>query len=352
MNINKKYLESSEFYSQRFNNFSTMIIIPIFFLLIGIIIFSFFGKREIDINSSGIIEPSKIVANVQTTVNGKITYSKFKEGEKVHKGQILLKYSNAENNNKEDLYRNQKDLLEDQISDLYLVKDGINANKDVFEVDDEFGYRDTLKEYLEQRKVYLSELNNSSKEEREQINQKLTLLQLDALQKNSTELVKAKTQLSQLDNSINGLKIEKGEYVVKAPKSGILHINDEYQGNKYINPGAEIAQIYPNIKQEDSVKIDSYIPADNISSIKRGQEMRFKVTKNMTKPLILSGKITNISVAAITSNKGNFYKVSALAKINSNERKQLKYGMDGNVSIITGKTTFFNYYKNKLFGNE
>jgi Membrane-fusion protein len=350
MNIDKKYLESSEFYSQRFNNFSTMLIIPIFFLFIGVIIFSFFGKREIDINSSGIIEPRKIVANVQTSVNGKITYSRLNEGEKVHKGQVLLKYSNAENKNKEDLYQSQKDLLEDQIAALYLLKEGINTNKDVFEADDKFGYRDTLKEYLEQRKSYMN--TNASEDEKKQNNQKLTLLQLDALQKSLTDLEKAKTQLLQLNNSINGLKIENGEYTVKAPKSGILHINDEYQGNKYINPGVEVAQIYPNIKEQDYVKIESYIPADDISSIKKEQEMRFKVAKNMTKPLILSGKIMNISVAPINSNKGNFYKVSALAKIDSSERKLLKYGMDGNVSIITGRTTFFNYYKNKLFGNE
>ena len=67
--MNKKYLESSEFYSARFNNFSTMIIVPIFLIFIGVILFSFVGKREITIDSVGIIEPHGSVANVQASVN-------------------------------------------------------------------------------------------------------------------------------------------------------------------------------------------------------------------------------------------------------------------------------------------
>ncbi|WP_304202789.1 HlyD family efflux transporter periplasmic adaptor subunit [Lactobacillus intestinalis] len=350
--MDKKYLESSEFYAQRFNNFSTMIIIPIFVLFIGVILFSFFGKREIDINSVGVIEPKKIVANIQTSVNGKITYSSLNEGEKVNKGQILLKYSNAENDNKLSLYNDQKQLLEEQISDLYLVRRGINTNSDVFEANDQFGYRDSLKGYLEQRKTYLLEANNTSNKEKKYNNQKLELMQLEELQKNATALVKAKTQLKQLQNSINSIKIENKEYTIKSPKTGILHINDQYQGNKYINPGIEVAQIYPEIKKQTSVKINTYIPATDISSVKKGQKLRFRITKNLSKPIILIGKINNISVSSINSNKGDFYRVSALAKINSREKDELKYGMDGNISIITGKITFFDYYKNKIFGNE
>lgn len=40
-----KFLESSEFYSARFRNFSTMIIIPFTILLLAVVIFSFFGKK-------------------------------------------------------------------------------------------------------------------------------------------------------------------------------------------------------------------------------------------------------------------------------------------------------------------
>lgn len=350
--MDKKYLESSEFYSQRFNNFSTMIIIPIFVLFIGVILFSFFGKREIDINSAGIIEPKKIVANIQTSINGKITYSSLNEGEKVTRGQILLKYNSAENDNKLSFYKTQRRLLKDQISNLNLVKKGINSNSDVFKENDQFGYRDTLKEYLEQRKTYLLEINNASSKEKQLNNQKLKLMQLEELQKNATELVKAKAQLKQLQNSINSIKIENKEYTIKAPKNGILHINDQYQGNKYINPGIEVAQIYPEIKKQNYVKIDAYVSSTDISSVKKGQKIRFRVTKNLSKPIILTGKINNISIASVNSNKGNFYRVSALAKINSHEQNQLKYGMNGSISIITGKITFFDYYKNKIFGNE
>ena len=63
--MDKRFLESSEFYSCRYNNFSTMIIIPVVILLCGLIIFSFFGKREISIEGQGNLEPKQNVHIIQ-----------------------------------------------------------------------------------------------------------------------------------------------------------------------------------------------------------------------------------------------------------------------------------------------
>lgn len=41
-----KFLESSEFYSARFRNFSTMIIIPFTILLLAVVILAFLEKRR------------------------------------------------------------------------------------------------------------------------------------------------------------------------------------------------------------------------------------------------------------------------------------------------------------------
>ncbi|MGQ5709771.1 HlyD family efflux transporter periplasmic adaptor subunit [Lactobacillus sp. PSON] len=363
--MNKKYLESSEFYSARFNNFSTMIIIPVFILLVTIVLFSFIGKREIDIDGIGTIEPAEGIANVQASVNGKIIYSALKEGKMVKKNQILLRYSSKENKTKLGLYQSEKASLTEQISDLKLLRKGIQSNTNVFLYKDKFGYKNALNDYLAQRKTYLIEneqLRNESKKRKgklskvnkytiEENNQKIDILQSKELQQNSQDIIKAQEQLKELKSNIANIHIQDKEYIVKASRDGVLHINNQYAENKYINPGVNVAEIYPNLSNQNSVKLITYISAADISSVKVGQEMRFKVTRNVPKDVILSGIINDISVSSMNSNKGNYYCVTALAKVTNSQKNQLKYGMDGSVSIITGKTTFFNYYKSKVFGN-
>ncbi|WP_297952269.1 HlyD family efflux transporter periplasmic adaptor subunit [uncultured Lactobacillus sp.] len=373
--MNKKYLESSEFYSARFNNFSTMIIVPIFLIFIGVILFSFVGKREITIDSVGIIEPHGSVANVQASVNGKIVYSALKEGRKVKKGQILLKYSSKSNKNRLNLYQIKKANLEDQISGLNLLKKGISSNSDTFNYNDKFGYKNALNNYLDERKTYLLENEQIVKEFKKQNakkkakdrkkkldiqsryaikenNQKIKVLQSQELQKVSQDEVNAQEQIQELRSEIAGIHIENKEYVVKAGKTGILHINDNYAGNKYVNPGVDVAQIYPILSKQNFVKLNAYISSTDISSVKKGQLMRFKVVRNVPKPVVISGRISNISVSALNMDKGSYYHVTAVASLNDVQKSQLKYGMNGKVTIITGKKSFFNYYKDKLLGNE
>lgn len=63
-----KNLESSKFYSYKFKNFSTMIILPVFLLVVFILIGSIFAVREKTIKLVGIIEPTSSL-NIKNTVN-------------------------------------------------------------------------------------------------------------------------------------------------------------------------------------------------------------------------------------------------------------------------------------------
>lgn len=75
-----KDLESSKFYSYKFKNFSIMIILPAFLLVIFVIIGSVFAVREKTVKLTGVIEPSNSL-NVKNTSN-------------YYEGQILNKGSN------------------------------------------------------------------------------------------------------------------------------------------------------------------------------------------------------------------------------------------------------------------
>ena len=56
--MEEHYLESAEFYNRRYSSFSVRVILPTFFLLIFVVLFSLFAKKEITITSGASIEPS------------------------------------------------------------------------------------------------------------------------------------------------------------------------------------------------------------------------------------------------------------------------------------------------------
>ena len=377
-----KFLESSEFYSARFRNFSTMIIIPFTILLLAVVNFSFFGKKEITIQGAGTLEALGNNPVIQSTVNSPIEKNYLKEGKYVKKGDTLLVYNNVSIQDKGKLYNSQKEILDRQLAALNLLKQGVQDNHDSFGEDDEFGYRNDLKSYLQQRNTYLTEntmiqdkskndkakqssINNelkkqgasstsiaefdSSKYNIEINNQKMSDLQSSKLSSTDQEIIKIKQNISELNANIDENNNTNREYKLKAVRDGILHINDEYSESHYISAGANLAQILPILKNQKTLKVKAYISTVDISSIKVGQKVRFKVTRNVPKPIILTGKIYKISISPVEIGKENYYQIEAKTDIENTNKDLLKYGMQGRMVVITGKTTFFEYYKNKLF---
>ena len=377
-----KFLESSEFYSARFRNFSTMIIIPFTILLLAVVIFSFFGKKEITIQGAGTLEALGNNPVIQSTVNSPIEKNYLKEGKYVKKGDTLLVYNNVNIQDKGKLYNSQKEILDRQLAALNLLKQGVQDNHDSFGEDDEFGYRNDLKSYLQQRNTYLTEntmiqdkskndkakqssINNelkkqggsatsiadfdSSKYDIDINHHKMSDLQSSKLSSIDQEIIKIKQNISELNANIDENNNTNREYKVKAVRDGILHINDEYSESHYISAGANLAQILPILKNQKTLKIKAYISTADISSIKVGQKVRFKVTRNVPKPIILTGKIHKISISPVEIGKENYYQIEAKTDIQNTNRDLLKYGMQGQMVVITGKTTFFEYYKDKLF---
>ncbi|WP_236723749.1 hypothetical protein [Lactiplantibacillus plantarum] len=85
--MRKDLLESGEFYGIRFQNFSTLLIIPVTLLLMGTILFSLVAKREIVINGTGTVQPTGTVPVIQATVNSAIKKNYLVEGARVKKGK-------------------------------------------------------------------------------------------------------------------------------------------------------------------------------------------------------------------------------------------------------------------------
>ena len=77
-----KDLESSKFYSYKFKNFSTIIILPAFLLVVFVLIGSVFAVREKTVKLVGVIEPTSSL-NIKDTAN-------YYEGQSLNKGRSII----------------------------------------------------------------------------------------------------------------------------------------------------------------------------------------------------------------------------------------------------------------------
>lgn len=59
--MDAKEYESTEFYSYKFKNFSTMIIIPAAIFVLLLFIGSFFAVRQSTVSSVGVVEPTVVI---------------------------------------------------------------------------------------------------------------------------------------------------------------------------------------------------------------------------------------------------------------------------------------------------
>lgn len=207
-------LESSKFYSYKFKNFSTMIILPAFLLVVILFISSFFATKENVIQTVGVIEPKSSIKIKDTT---------YDEGDVVPKGK--------------------------QVS----ISSG--------------------------QKIALSEQN-------------------------------------------------------------VVHISKKDE-----------TILFPDINDEKSLEVIFYVSGQDIASLSKGQKIRFELNDQDSRTTIITGKIQSISVYPETNKGQTEYEVISTIKLTKKEKKFLRYGMQGNVSVITGKETYFNYLKS-LFLDE
>ena len=82
--------------------------------------------------------------------------------------------------------------------------------------------------------------------------------------------------------------------------------------------------------------------------LKKHQKVRFSLEKIGNHNITLTGNIQSIDKTATRTKEGNFFKVTALAKISKKYIDAIQYGMQGRVTSVIEKKTFFDYYKDKI----
>ena len=148
--MQSEFLESAEFYNRRYHNFSSRVIVPMSLLFVFLLGFATVAEKEMSLSTRATIEPSRILANIQSTSNNRIIANHLAENKFVKQGDLLVQYQEGAEAVQAENYASQLEMLKDQKVQLEYLKASLQAGSDQFPEADKFGYQHSFLDYLNQ----------------------------------------------------------------------------------------------------------------------------------------------------------------------------------------------------------
>lgn len=293
------FLESAEFYNRRYHNFSSRVIFPMSLLVVFTFGFAMFAEKEISLSSKATVEPSRIIANIQSTSNRRMVVNYLEENKQVQRGDLLVQYQEV------------GDVIQDEANVNQLESFRNHQSK-----------TSNLKNSTTQPNIGLFSQNSSTVQE--QIALEQDDLEREIGKKNQTSL------------------LEKG--TIRAQEDGVLYLNPERNQSAVVTEGTLLAKLYPLLDREGKTKLTAYLSSKDIVGVKIGDSVRFTTTNGANGQVRLVSTITSIDTIATRTDQGNFFKIEAETKITQEQAEKLRYGLEGRLQIITGKKSYLRYY--------
>jgi len=294
-----EFLESAEFYNRRYHNFSSRVIFPMSLLVVFMFGFAMFAEKEISLSSKATVEPSRIIANIQSTSNRRMVVNYLEENKQVQRGDLLVQYQ--------------------EVGDVIQYEANVNQLESFRHHQSKTS---NLKNSTAQPNIGLFSQNSSTVQE--QIALEQDDLEREIGKKNQTSL------------------LEKG--TIRAQEDGVLYLNPERNQSAVVTEGTLLAKLYPLLDREGKTKLTAYLSSKDIVRIKIGDSVRFTTTNGANGQVRLVSTITSIDTIATRTDQGNFFKIEAETKITQEQAEKLRYGLEGRLQIITGKKSYLRYY--------
>lgn len=294
-----EFLESAEFYNRRYHNFSSRVIFPMSLLLVFMFGFAMFAEKEISLSSKATVEPSRIIANIQSTSNRRMVVNYLEENKQVQRGDLLVQYQ--------------------EVGDVIQYEANVNQLESFRHHQSKTS---NLKNSTAQPNIGLFSQNSSTVQEQIAVEQ--DDLEREIGKKNQTSL------------------LEKG--TIRAQEDGVLYLNPERNQSAVVTEGTLLAKLYPLLDREGKTKLTAYLSSKDIVGIKIGDSVRFTTTNGANGQVRLVSTITSIDTIATKTDQGNFFKIEAETKITREQAENLRYGLEGHLQIIIGKKSYLRYY--------
>ncbi len=251
---------SRELVEHKIPNFMLWFFYFIVVLLATSLVWSYYGTKEIVVQSSGIVrsENEQIVVPL---VSGEVKQVYFDEGDTVKAGDLilemfatsidmdLLNYTNALNQQRENLV----------LEELYLTSVELEENKfDIENINHVTKYYDF--------EAYLTLLESSENPDRTR-QEKIASLTSSIEQLTNT--------ISQYENEIEKLEYQVSNYKVYAEYDGVVHYTNVVNTGSSIQAGYELLRVYEQV--DNTLEIQLYVLNSDIAKVEVGQLIRVEI---------------------------------------------------------------------------
>lgn len=180
---------------------------------------------------------------------------------------------------------------------------------------------------------------------------KVEVLRSQFLQSAAQQETTVDNQITELKSQLEQANVRLDSNTITAPESGVIHLNPEFEGKNLIPNGSEIAKIFPDISKTKEVLITYYVTSDYVALLQEGQTTRLRLEKIGNQSITVIGNIKTIDRTATKTEQGNLFKITALASLDDQASNIVQYGLQGRVTSVITKKTYFDYYKDKLLNN-
>lgn len=358
----------------------TVIIIGIFTLLIGAIIWAFVSEIDVVITASGSVQPIGNLNIVKTYLGGTIKSINVSEGDFVLQGEVLIELDSEALEIDVDQLQNQRKILEAQRDIYKKIIDGI----DISEVKIN-GYSDELKPYIQSiidsNSRYKNSLENYENEKSAaEINKEIAELQLEqyrnsgierqikiqelsikqyslAVKNAELQISNAKAEyssqvnsnISEINNKLDEIHANLEKYRLSAeyqniiaPISGYVNSVEVNTLGETVTSAQQLVTIVPDNAPNEMV---CYIKNTDIADVEIGMEAEIKLEAYpYNRYGTVRGVVKYVSPSSFASEQlGNVYIVKLEIK-DGYENINIISGLSGTVEIKTGKRTVMDYF--------
>lgn len=359
----------------------TVIIIGVFTLLIGAIIWACVSEIDVVITASGSVQPIGNLNVVKTYSGGTVKSINVSEGDFVEQGDVLIELDSEALDIDVNQLQNQRKILEAQRDIYKMIIDG----SDLSEIKAN-GYSDDLKPYiqsiLDSNADYRNSLANLENEKSSaEINHEIAKLQLEQYQDTGGTERQIKAQeltveqhaltVENADLQISGIKAQYSSQInsnisevnnkldeietnlekyrlsteyqnITAPVSGYVNSVGVNTLGETVTSAQQLVTIVPDNTPNEML---CYVKNTDIADIELGMEAEIKLEAYpYNKYGTVKGTVKYISPSSFTNEQlGNVYIVK-LDIDGGNENINIISGLSGAVEVKTDKRTVMDYF--------
>lgn len=359
----------------------TVIIIGIFTLLIGAIVWACVSEIDVVITASGSVQPVGNLNVVKAYSGGTVKSINVSEGDFVEQGNVLIELNSDALEIDVDQLNNQRKILEAQ-RDIYTQIIGGSDSSEIeisnysdelkpyiqAIIDNDTGYKNSLAAFENEKKS--AEINRdiaqlqleqyqSSEATELQIKAQELLVQQYALEMDNAELQisNTKTQYSsQINSNISeiGSKLDEidanlekyrlsTEYQnITAPVSGYVNSIGVNTLGETVTSAQQLVTIVPDNTPNEMI---CYVKNTDIADIELGMEAEIKLEAYpYNKYGTVNGTVKYISPSSFTNERMGSVYIVKLELDDSNENIHIISGLSGAVEIKTDRRTVMDYF--------